>query len=79
MVYPFNPEHPEGEVALSSKSILPANFCCGTHGRAAFFIRFLKLGGRFDPWIYECPLHYQSKLLTRIIHVVQIDSHNYSS
>ena len=29
-------------------------------GQLPFFIQFLKLGGRFDPWIKECPLHYQS-------------------
>ena len=25
-----------------------------------FFIQFLKLGGRFDPWVKDCPLDYQS-------------------
>ncbi|MFK5986336.1 MAG: hypothetical protein QM479_13065 [Pseudomonadota bacterium] len=29
-------------------------------GQLPFFIQFLKLGGRFDPWIKECPLYYQS-------------------
>ncbi|MBF0266674.1 MAG: hypothetical protein HQL46_15535 [Gammaproteobacteria bacterium] len=25
-----------------------------------FFIQFLKLGGRFDPWVEDCPLYYSS-------------------
>ena len=29
-------------------------------GQLPFFIQFLKLGGRFDPWINDCPLFYQS-------------------
>ena len=29
-------------------------------GQLPFFIQFLKLGGRFDPWVTDCPLHYQS-------------------
>ena len=29
-------------------------------GQLAFFIEFLKLGGRFDGWVDDCPLHYQS-------------------
>lgn len=29
-------------------------------GQLAFFIEFLKLGGRFDRWIDDCPLHYRS-------------------
>ena len=29
-------------------------------GQLPFFIQFLKLGGRFDPWINDCPLYYQS-------------------
>jgi hypothetical protein len=29
-------------------------------GQLPFFIQFLKLGGRFEPWIRDCPLHYQS-------------------
>lgn len=29
-------------------------------GQLAFFIQFLKLGGRFDPWVNDCPLHYHS-------------------
>ncbi len=29
-------------------------------GQLPFFIQFLKLGGRFDPWVEDCPLYYQS-------------------
>lgn len=29
-------------------------------GQLPFFIHFLKLGGRFEPWVNDCPLHYQS-------------------
>jgi hypothetical protein len=29
-------------------------------GQLPFFIQCLKLGGRFDPWIEDCPLHYKS-------------------
>lgn len=29
-------------------------------GQLPFFIQFLKLGGRFDPWVDDCPLHYNS-------------------
>lgn len=29
-------------------------------GQLPFFIQFLKLGGRFDPWVDDCPLHYRS-------------------
>ena len=29
-------------------------------GQLPFFIQFLKLGGRFDPWVDDCPLHYFS-------------------
>ena len=29
-------------------------------GQLALFIEFLKLGGRFDGWVDDCPLHYQS-------------------
>ncbi len=29
-------------------------------GQLPFFIEFLKLGGRFEPWVEDCPLHYHS-------------------
>jgi hypothetical protein len=29
-------------------------------GQLPFFIQFLKLGGRFDPWVNECPLVFNS-------------------
>jgi len=29
-------------------------------GQLPFFIQFLKLGGRFEPWVDECPLFYKS-------------------
>ena len=29
-------------------------------GQLPFFIQFLKLGGRFDPWVNECPLTFNS-------------------
>ena len=29
-------------------------------GQLPFFIQFLNLGKRFEPWIEECPLHYNS-------------------
>ena len=29
-------------------------------GQLPFFIQFLKLGGRFDPWVEQCPLSYTS-------------------
>lgn len=29
-------------------------------GQLPFFIQFLKLGGRFDGWVNDCPLHYKS-------------------
>ena len=29
-------------------------------GQLPFFIQFLKLGGRFDPWVNDCPLTYCS-------------------
>ena len=29
-------------------------------GQLPFFIQFLKTGQRFDPWVDECPLTYQS-------------------
>jgi len=29
-------------------------------GQLPFFIEFLKLGHRFNPWVEQCPLHYES-------------------
>ena len=29
-------------------------------GQLPFFIEFLKLGHRFNPWVEDCPLHYTS-------------------
>ena len=29
-------------------------------GQLPFFIQFLKAGQRFDPWVDDCPLTYQS-------------------
>ncbi|MDA9004010.1 transposase [bacterium] len=29
-------------------------------GQLPFFIQFLKLGGRFDPWVTDCPLSFNS-------------------
>lgn len=29
-------------------------------GQLPFFIQFLKIGGRFDPWVNDCPLEYLS-------------------
>ena len=29
-------------------------------GQLPFFIQFLKLGGRFGPWVDDCPLTYTS-------------------
>jgi hypothetical protein len=29
-------------------------------GQLPFFIQFLKVGKRFDPWIDDCPLAYKS-------------------
>ncbi len=37
-----------------------ANAAVTPLGQLPFFIQFLKLGGRFDPWVDDCPLHYFS-------------------
>jgi hypothetical protein len=34
-------------------------------GQLPFFIQSFKLGGRFEPWIDDCPLHYQSPMRLR--------------
>ena len=39
-------------------------------GQLAFFIEFLKLGNRFEPWVEECPLHYSSNNAPKKIDVL---------
>lgn len=39
-------------------------------GQLPFFIEFLKLGNRFQPWIKECPLHYTSNNAPKKIDVL---------
>lgn len=39
-------------------------------GQLPFFIQFLKIGGRFDPWVNECPLYYSSNNAPEIIDVL---------
>jgi len=39
-------------------------------GQLPFFIQFLKLGGRFDPWVKECPLYYRSNNAPEKINVL---------
>lgn len=39
-------------------------------GQLPFFIQFLKLGGRFDPWVDDCPLTYQSNNAPKKIDVL---------
>jgi len=39
-------------------------------GQLPFFIEFLKLGGRFEPWVTECPLHYTSNNAPKKINVL---------
>ncbi|MES9905239.1 MAG: hypothetical protein ABW168_21505 [Sedimenticola sp.] len=39
-------------------------------GQLPFFIEFLKLGHRFDPWVEECPLHYASNNAPKKIDVL---------
>jgi hypothetical protein len=39
-------------------------------GQLAFFIEFLKLGGRFDRWVNDCPLSYASNNAPKKIDVV---------
>ena len=33
-----------------------ANASVTPMGQRPFFIQFLKLGGRFEPWVEDCPL-----------------------
>lgn len=39
-------------------------------GQLPFFIEFLKLGGRFEPWVADCPLHYTSNNAPKKINVL---------
>ncbi|WP_198263139.1 hypothetical protein [sulfur-oxidizing endosymbiont of Gigantopelta aegis] len=39
-------------------------------GQLPFFIQFLKLGGRFQPWVDDCPLHYKSNNAPKKIDVL---------
>jgi hypothetical protein len=39
-------------------------------GQLAFFIEFLKLGGRFDGWVNDCPLSYASNNAPKKIEVM---------
>jgi hypothetical protein len=39
-------------------------------GQLAFFIEFLKLGGRFDRWVEDCPLNYVSNNAPKKINVM---------
>ena len=39
-------------------------------GQLPFFIQFLKLGGRFEPWVEDCPLHYSSNNAPKKIDVL---------
>lgn len=39
-------------------------------GQLAFFIEFLKLGGRFDGWVNACPLNYASNNAPKKIDVI---------
>ena len=39
-------------------------------GQLPFFIQFLKLGGRFQPWVDDCPLNYKSNNAPKKIDVL---------
>jgi hypothetical protein len=39
-------------------------------GQLPFFIEFLKLGHRFEPWVQDCPLHYVSNNAPKKIDVL---------
>ena len=39
-------------------------------GQLPFFIQFLKIGGRFDPWVNDCPLDYNSNNAPKKIDVL---------
>ena len=39
-------------------------------GQLPYFIEFLKLGGRFEPWVADCPLHYTSNNAPKRVNVL---------
>jgi len=39
-------------------------------GQLPYFIQFLKLGGRFDPWVNDCPLTYFSNNAPKKVNVL---------
>ncbi|MCN4144820.1 MAG: transposase, partial [Thiohalomonas sp.] len=39
-------------------------------GQLSFFIQFLKLGGRFDSCLSDCPLHYRSNNAPKKVNVL---------
>ena len=39
-------------------------------GQLPFFIQFLKIGGRLDPWVDECPLFFKSNNAPKKIDVL---------
>ncbi len=39
-------------------------------GQLPFFIQFLKLGGRFDPWVRDCPLSYLSNNAPKKVNIL---------
>jgi hypothetical protein len=39
-------------------------------GQLPFFIQFLKMGGRFEPWVEDCPLHYHSNNAPKKVNVL---------
>ena len=39
-------------------------------GQLLFFIQFLKLGGRFDPWVRDSPLYYRSNNASQKVNVL---------
>ncbi len=39
-------------------------------GQLPFFIQFLKLGGRFDPWVKDCPLSYRSNNAPKKVNIL---------
>ncbi|MBV1877979.1 MAG: hypothetical protein KUG79_10100 [Pseudomonadales bacterium] len=39
-------------------------------GQLPFFIQFLKLGCRFEPWVEDCPLVYQNPNAPKVVNVL---------